>query len=40
MMGIFLFVTMLRPALGPHPLSYPVGMGGGGSFPGGKAAGA
>jgi hypothetical protein len=34
----FLFSTLSRPTLGVHPTSYPMGTGG--SFPGGKAAGA
>jgi hypothetical protein len=37
-LGIFLFTTASRPALGTHPASYP--MGARGSFPGSKAAGA
>jgi hypothetical protein len=34
----FLFSTSSRPALGPHPASYPMVTGG--TFPGGKEAGA
>jgi hypothetical protein len=37
-LGIFLFITASRPALGPTQLPYPVGIRG--SFPGSKAAGA
>jgi hypothetical protein len=35
-LGIFLFTTAFRTALGAHPASYPMGTGV--SFPGGKAA--